>query len=131
MLFILPLILMRYVDGYVLAVPTKNLTNYKKMATDAGKIWIKHGALQYVECVADDIKRQEWMELTFKDTVKAKKGETVVFAFVIYKSRKHRDQVNKKVMADSAMGDPGTEMPFDMKRMAYGGFEMLVDLTNA
>ncbi len=121
---------MRYVDGYVLAVPKKSLKAYKKMAADAGKVWIKHGALSYTEAVGEDLTSvQQWGGYPFPDTVKAKKGEIVIFAYVVYKSRKHRDQVNIKVhkdMSDSKYKD--MPMPFDMKRMAYGGFDMIVDL---
>jgi uncharacterized protein YbaA (DUF1428 family) len=123
---------MRYIDGYVLPVPKKNLKAYKKMAQVAGKIWKKHGALKYVEAVAEDLASvKEWAGYPFPKTVKAKKGETVVFAFVVYKSRAHRDSVNKKVMNDPHMSPDSMKdkpMPFDMKRMAYGGFETIVDL---
>ena len=122
---------MRYVDGFVLAVSKKKLKDYKKMATDAGKIWKKHGALEYIEAVADDVKKNKWSDITFPMTVKAKPSELVVIAFIVFRSRKHRDQVNAKVMKDPAMDGSqfeGKVMPFDMKRMVYGGFQSIVDL---
>jgi uncharacterized protein YbaA (DUF1428 family) len=119
---------MRYVDGYVLPVPKKNLAKYQKIAAKAGKIWKEHGALQYCECAGDDLVPQCGMP--FPKQMKLKPGETVVFAFVVYKSKAQRDKVNKKVMADprlSAMMDPKDPI-FDWKRMCYGGFTTLVDL---
>lgn len=121
---------MRYVDGYLLPVPTKNLKTYKKIATKAGKIWMKYGALAYMECAGDDLKN-DWAKVFFPQTVQAKPGETVVFSFVVFQSRKHRDAVNAKVMKDPFMSpekQKDVEMPFDMNRMAYGGFEAMVDL---
>ncbi len=121
---------MRYVDGYVIPVPVKNLPAYKKMAKDAGKIWMKHGALQYVECAGDDLDL-EWATLPFPRMAKVKEGETVIFSFIVYKSRKHRDQVNAKVHKElEETYKPGDEkkMPFDMKRVGVGGFTTLVDL---
>jgi uncharacterized protein YbaA (DUF1428 family) len=123
----------KYVDGFVLVVPEKNLKAYKKMAQGGGKLWMKHGALEYKECVADDLSpTMEGMKfLPFPKLTKLKKGETVVFSYIVYKSRKHRDQVNAKVMKDPAMNDPkyaNMKMPFDMKKMAYGGFATLVDM---
>jgi uncharacterized protein YbaA (DUF1428 family) len=118
---------MSYVDGFVLPVPKKNMKAYRAMAAKAGKIWREYGALDYKECVGDDL--QVKMGLPFPKLVKPKSGETVVFSFIVYKSRKHRDQVNKKVMKDprlAAMCDPKST-PFDVKRMAYGGFETLVE----
>jgi uncharacterized protein YbaA (DUF1428 family) len=118
---------MSYVDGYVLPVPKKNLAAYRRLAQKAGKIWRKHGALEYRECSADDMKVKGMVP--FPRTVKAKPGETVIFAWVVFKSRKHRDTVNAKVMKDPAIAklDPGA-MPFDCKRMAYGGFKTMVDV---
>ena len=120
-----------YVDGYVLPVPRKNLPVYKKMAADAGKIWMKHGALRYVECVSDDMKSAEkWGGLSFLKIAKAGRNDKVIFAFVVYKSKAHRNKVNAKVMKDPIMNDPKNKdmrMPFDMKRMAYGGFNAIVD----
>lgn len=118
---------MKYVDGFVLAVPTKNLAAYKKMATVGKKVWLKHGALQYVEAVADDLDVK--FGLSYKKLMKPKRGETIIFAWIVYKSRAHRDQVNKKVMADPEIKKSmeNTPMPFDVKRMAYGGFKFLVE----
>ncbi len=116
-----------YVDGYVVPVPKKKLNDYKKLAEKAGKVWREHGALEYVECVADDVKPGKWT--SFPQSVKAKAGETVVFAYVVYKSRAHRDSVNKKVMKDkrlAAMCDP-KNLPFDGRRMFWGGFKTLVN----
>lgn len=117
----------RYVDGFVLTVPKKQLAAYKKMATIGKKIWRKHGALDYKECVIDDSK-PKWVTFTFPKMAKAKAGELVVFSYITYKSRKHRDMVNAKVMKDPLMKPPKKDapMPFDMKRMAYGGFKVLV-----
>ena len=119
---------MAYVDGFVLAVPKKNLAAYKKIATKAGKIWKEYGALEYVEAVAEDVKPGKLT--SFPQSVKLKAGETVVFSWIVYKSRADRDRINKKVMSDprlAKMMDP-KEMPFDGKRMIYGGFETLVEL---
>ncbi|MDQ7842585.1 MAG: DUF1428 domain-containing protein [Armatimonadota bacterium] len=117
---------MAYVDGYVLPVPRKNLGAYRRMARLAGKIWRKYGALQYFECVGDDL-HPKHVALTFPRTVRAKPGETVVFSFVVFKSRAHRDRVNARVMKDPSLDTPNQAMPFDMKRMAYGGFKVLVE----
>ena len=116
---------MSYVDGFVLPVPMKNLAAYRKMASKAGKVWMKYGALSYFEAVADDVKPGK--STSFPQSVKLKEGETVIFAWITYKSRKHRDQVNAKVMKDPIMTnyDPKT-MPFDGKRMFWGGFKKLV-----
>jgi len=119
---------MRYVDGFVLPVPKKNLGAYRRLARKAGKIWMEYGALEYVECVADDVKRGKFT--SFPQSVKLKPGEVVWFSWIIYKSRKHRDQVNAKVMKDprlAATMDPKA-MPFDIKRMIYGGVRTMVDL---
>ncbi len=122
----------RYVDGYVIVVPKNKVAAYKKMATLGGKIWMKHGALHYVECVGEDLKSAaKWGCLPFPKMTKAKPTETVMFSFIVYKSRAHRDSVNAKVMNDPAMTsdkNKNQEMPFEMKRMAVGGFETLVDL---
>lgn len=124
---------MKYVDGFVLVVPKKNLAKYKKMAEDGGKMWMKHGALQYIECVGEDLTPkmggEEMKILTFPKMTKIKPSETVVFSYIVYKSRKHRDEVNAKVMNDPSMNDPknkNQKMPFDMKKMAYGGFQVIV-----
>ncbi len=118
---------MRYVDGYVLPVPKKNLAAYRRMAQKAGKVWRDHGALEYMECVADDVKPGK--HTSFPQSVKLKPGETVVFAYIVFTSRAHRDRVNAKVMKDprlANMMDPKA-MPFDGKRMFWGGFKVLVE----
>ena len=118
---------MRYVDGYVVPVPKKNLAAYRRMAQKAGKVWRDHGALEYIECVADDVKPGK--TTSFPQSVKLKPDETVVFAYVVYNSRAHRDRVNAKVMKDprlANMMDPKA-MPFDAKRMFWGGFKALVE----
>jgi len=118
---------MRYVDGFLLPVPKKNLKAYARMAQKAGKIWRGHGALDYKECAGDDLKVK--MGMPFPRQMKVKPGETVVFSYIVYKSRAHRDRVNAKVMKDPRiqnMCDP-KDMPFDVKRMLYGGFKVLVD----
>jgi uncharacterized protein YbaA (DUF1428 family) len=116
---------MLYVDGFIVPVPKKNLKAYRRIAQNAGKVWREYGALDYRECVADDVKVGKWT--SFPQSVKLKAGETVVFAWITYKSRKHRDEVNKKVLKDPriSMGPKG--MPFDGKRMIYGGFKTLVE----
>jgi uncharacterized protein YbaA (DUF1428 family) len=116
-----------YVDGFVLPVPKKNLKDYQKMSEKAGKVWRGHGALQYIEAAGDDLDNK--FGANFPKTVKVKPGETVVFSFIAYKSRAHRDKVNAKVMADprlKAMME-GSSMPFELKRMLYGGFKVIVD----
>ncbi len=117
---------MSYVDGYVVVVPKKNVAAYTRMARKAGKIWMKHGALQYFECVGDDVDIPG-IHLTFPKLQKANKGEVPIFSFIVYKSRAHRDAVNKKVMADPDLKAP-KKMPFDPKTMAYGGFKAVVEL---
>ena len=117
-----------YVDGFVLPVPTKNVAAYRRTARKAGKVWMDHGALQYFECVADDVKPGKLT--SFPQSVKLKPDETVVFSWIVYKSRKHRDRVNAQVMSDprlASMMDPKA-MPFDAKRMVWGGFKGLVEL---
>ena len=117
-----------YVDGFVLPVPKANLAAYKKMASLAGKIWMEHGALEYVETVADDVKPGKWT--SFPQSVKLKEGEVVVFSWIIYKSRRERDRINKLVMADPRLGkymNPKA-MPFDGKRMFFGGFKTIVEM---
>lgn len=118
---------MAYVDGFVLPVPKKNIAKYKKMATKAGKVWRDHGALEFRECVGDDLNPK--MAATFPKLVKTKPGETVFFSYIVYKSRAHRDKVNKKVMKDPRLQDmmDPKAAPFDVKRMLYGGFKVLVD----
>lgn len=115
-----------YVDGFVLAVPEANLSDYKKLATLAGKVWMEHGALTYVECVADDV--PEGKLTSFTRAVKLKPGEVVVFSWITYKSRAHRDAVLKKVMADPRLKKGGSAVPFDGKRMIFGGFKSLVEM---
>lgn len=122
-----------YVDGFVLTVPKKNIAAYKKMARIMAKMCKKYGALDYKECMGDDMrpKGMGGMKFTyFPQMANAQKGETVWFSFIVYKSRKHRDEVNAKIMKDPVMNDPKMQempMPFDMKRMAYGGFTVEVD----
>ena len=118
---------MSYVDGYVLPLPKKHIKAYQRIASSASKIWIKHGALDYKECVGDDLAIKGMV--SFLKPVKAKSSETVVFAFVTFKSRKHRDSVNAKVMKDPKIHAMCNEknMPFDVKRMIYGGFKVIVD----
>jgi uncharacterized protein YbaA (DUF1428 family) len=123
---------MSYVDGYVLPVPRKKLAAYRRMAKDAGKIWRKQGALQYVESVADDVKSGKWT--SFPQSVKLKRGEVVVFSFIVYRTRSQRDRINKKVMKIFT-SDPKWKkfmdpknMPFDGKRMFWGGFKPIVEL---
>ncbi len=118
---------MPYVDGFVLPVPKKNIDAYRRLAQKAGKIWREHGALEYRECVGDDLKVK--MGVPFPRAAKCKPSETVVFSWIVYKSRAHRDRVNAKVMKDPRllpMMDPKA-MPFDWKRMVYGGFKILVE----
>jgi len=118
---------MRYVDGYVLPVPKKHLQAYRRVAQKAGRVWRDHGALEVRECVGDDLNVK--MGVPFRRSVKLKGGETVVFSWIVFRSRAHRDRVNAKVMKDpriAKMMDP-TSMPFDHKRMLYGGFKIMVD----
>jgi len=123
---------MSYVDGYVLPVPRRNLAAYRRMARDAGKIWRRLGARQYVETVADDVKPGKWT--SFPRSVKLKRGEVVVFSFIVYRSRGQRDRINKKAMKTFA-SDPRWKkymdpknLPFDGKRMFWGGFKPIVEL---
>ena len=119
---------MRYVDGFVLPVPRKSLPAYLRMARKAGRVWREHGALEYRECVGDDLNVK--MGMPFPRMAKLKRNETVVFSWIVFKSRAHRDRVNAKVMKDprlAKMMDPKA-MPFDCERMAYGGFKILVDV---
>jgi alkaline phosphatase len=122
---------MAYVDGFVIVIPKKKLAAYRTMARKGGQIWKKYGALDYKECVLDD-PRPKGVILTFPKLAKLKAGETVAFSYIVYKSKAHRNQVNAKVMKtmDEMMCDPkykNQPMPFDMKRMAYGGFKVIVD----
>jgi uncharacterized protein YbaA (DUF1428 family) len=119
---------MQYVDGFVVPVPKKNMQAYRRMARKAGKIWREYGALDYRECVADDVKVGKLT--SFPRSVKLKPDETVVFSWIVYKSRAHRDAVNAKVMSDPRLKifmDPKA-MPFDTKRMFFGGFTTLIKL---
>ena len=115
---------MRYVDGYVLPVPKKKLKAYVRMAQMGEEVWRKHGALDYKECIGDDLKTK-WGS-TFSRMMKLKPGETVVFSYVVFKSRAHRDRVNAKVMKEMAKADMPKDMPFDAKRIVYGGFKVSV-----
>ena len=119
---------MAYVDGFVTPVPKKKLQAYRRMAAKAGKIWREHGALEFRECVADDVKPGKYT--SFPQSVKLKPGETVMFSWIVYRNRKQRDRVNARVMKDKRMApmmDPKA-MPFDGKRMFWGGFKVMVDL---
>ena len=118
----------RYVDGFVLPVKKRNLATYRRLSQKAGRVGKKHGALEYIETVGDDLSMPGMA--SFAKLARAKRGEVVLFSFILYKSRRHRDQVNKQVMADPAVARmcKPEEMPFDVKRMAYGGFKAFVDL---
>jgi uncharacterized protein YbaA (DUF1428 family) len=116
---------MRYVDGYVLPVPEKNLKAYLRLARIGEKMWRKHGALDYKECVGEDLETK-W-GTSFPKMMKLKPGETVIFSFIVFKSRAHRDRVNAKVMKEMEQTGGPKDMPFDVKRMVYGGFKVLVD----
>lgn len=114
----------RYVDGFVLPLPKKNVQKYRRIAELGAKIWREHGALEYRECVGDDLDVK--LGVPFPRKIRLKPGETLVFAWIVFKSRAHRDRVNAKVMKDPRM-NVDQKMPFDMKRMLYGGFEVLVE----
>lgn len=118
----------KYVDGFVLSIPKKNTAKYKKMAEEARDVWMKHGALDYKECMLENAKPDKVVTFTFPKMAKTKPSEAVWFSFIVYKSKKHRDSVYKKVMAyfDKKYGEDKMEMPFDMKRFAYGGFTVEV-----
>ncbi|MCI0365902.1 MAG: DUF1428 domain-containing protein [Phycisphaerales bacterium] len=118
---------MPYVDGFVLPVPKKKLPAYRSMSAKAGKVWRDHGALDYKECVGDDL--NTGMGMPFPKLVKPKTGETVVFSYIVFRSRAHRDKVNAKVIKDPRLAKMMRlgAMPFDVKRMAYGGFKVIVD----
>jgi uncharacterized protein YbaA (DUF1428 family) len=119
---------MRYTDGFVVPVPKAKLQAYRRMAQKAGKIWKEHGALEFKECVADDVKVGKLT--SFPRSVKLKAGEVVVFSYIVFKSRADRDRVNAKVMHDPRLAGmmSGKDMPFDGKRLICGGFEVMVDL---
>jgi uncharacterized protein YbaA (DUF1428 family) len=116
----------QYVDGFVLPVPTKNLAAYRRMARKASRIWRDHGALEYRECAGDDLNVK--VGKPFPRGIRSKPGETIVFAWIVYKSRKHRDQVNERVMKDPRVANMcgPKDMPFDCNRMLYGGFKTIV-----
>jgi|SRR5262245_21601193 len=117
----------RYVDGFVLPVPKRNAAAYRRIARKAGKIWREHGALEYRECIAEDVKPGKLT--SFPQSVRLRPGEVVWFSWIVFRSRRHRDRVNARVMKDPRLAgnmDP-TKMPFDAKRMVYGGFEVMVD----
>jgi len=118
---------MSYVDGFIVPVPKKKLGAYRSMARKASKVWREHGALQHCECVADDVKMGRWT--SFPRSVKLKRGETVVFSYIVYKTRKDRDRVLAKVMKDKRLAKMMNvkAMPFDARRMIYGGFKTMVD----
>jgi len=119
---------MTYVDGFIVPVPKRNKDAYLRMARKAGKVWRDHGALDYVECVADDVKKGK--HTSFPQSVKLKKGEAVWFSWIVYRNRKHRDSVLKKVMKDKRLADmmDPKKLPFDGKRMFMGGFKVALDL---
>ena len=120
-----------YVDGFLLPIAKNKVEAYRRMSQRAGKIWLDHGALEYRECAGEDLKAVKGMGVPFPRRAMARPGETVIFSWIVYKSRAHRDRVNKQVTKDPRMArmmkDPKA-MPFDVKRMAYGGFEVIVDL---
>jgi uncharacterized protein YbaA (DUF1428 family) len=118
---------MAYVDGFLLTIPKGKLQEYRAIARRAGRVWKEHGALEYRECAGDDLATR--MGTPFPRAARAKSGETVVFSWIVYKSRAHRDRVNAKVMNDPRTIEVmNTQMPFDVKRMSYGGFKVIVDL---
>ena len=118
----------RYVDGFVIPIPTRNVPRYRRIARRAGEIWMEYGAVEYIECVGDDLDIKGLV--SFKKLVKVKKGETVLFSFIVYRSRADRDKVNARVLKDPRIANMMTEKdsPFDMKRMTHGGFRTIVDL---
>ena len=117
---------MAYVDGFLLTVPARKLAVYRRIAAKAGKVWKDHGALEYRECVGDDVKVK--YGTPFSKAARAKKGEVVVFSWIVYKSRAHRDRILPKIMQDKRLTSMGPkDMPFDMKRMVYGGFKTGVE----
>ena len=120
----------RYVDGFLLAIPKKKIPDYRRMAHAAGKVWREHGALEFRETVGDDLKVKKGMGVAFPRAARTKPGEVPVFSWIVYKSKAHRDAVNARVMKDPRMEKMmQSPMPFDAKRMFYGGFKVLVDLT--
>ena len=118
---------MAYVDGFVVPVPTKNVEAYRKLAQQSGRIWMEYGALEFHECIADDVKPGKLT--SFPQAVDLKGDETVVFSWIVYKDRAARDEINAKVMNDPRIKEhPPESMPFDAKRMIYGGFSPIVDM---
>jgi len=118
---------MAYVDGFLLAVPARKVAAYRRISAKAGKVWKDHGALEYRECVGDHLVQKG--SAAFQKRARAKRGEVVVFSWIVYKSRAHRDKILPKIMQDKRLANMGAkDMPFDMKRMSYGGFKVLVDL---
>jgi len=117
----------KYVDGFAIAVPRKNVAAYKRMANWGRKTWMKYGALQYFECIGDDLNVPKECGPGFPKGMGAKPSETIMFAFIIYKSKAHRDAVNAKVMKDPGMANLPKKMPFDMKRFFFGGFKAIVE----
>lgn len=119
---------MPYVDGFVVPVPKQNVERYKEMSTACGKIWREHGALEFRECMGDDVKPGKWT--SFPQSVNLEEGEVVFFSWIVYESRARRDEINDKVMSDPRMAEwmKPEAMPFDGKRMIWGGFEMVVDM---
>ncbi len=117
---------MNYVDGFIVPVPKKNLPAYRRLARKCSKIWCEYGALEYVETIADDVKSGK--HTSFPQSVKLKRGEVVVFAWIVYKSKAQRDRINAKVMKDPRLADmvDGKNAPFDVKRLIWGGFKMIV-----
>lgn len=118
---------MAYVDGFVIPLPKKGVAAYRRIAAAAGKVWLAHGALEYRECIGDDLTTP--MGVSFPKLAKAKASETVVFSWIVYRSKSHRDKVNAAVMKDPRLGKLMLKkMPFDVRRMSYGGFKTVVDL---
>jgi uncharacterized protein YbaA (DUF1428 family) len=117
----------KYVDGFVIPIPRKSVAAYRRLATWGRKTWLKYGALQCFECIGDDLKVPKGCGPGFPRGIRMKRDETVVFAFIIYKSKAHRDAVNAKVMKDPGMGDVAKKMPFDMNRFLCGGFRAIVE----
>lgn len=117
----------KYVDGFAIALPRKNVGAYKRLATRCRKLWMKYGALQYFECLGDDLKAYPGCGPGFPKGMRLKPGQTVAFAFIIYKSKAHRDAVNARVMKDPTMAKAPAPMPFDMERFLFGGFKVLVE----
>jgi uncharacterized protein YbaA (DUF1428 family) len=117
----------KYVDGFAIALPRKNVGIYTRMATLGRKTWMKHGALQYFECSGDDLKVPKRCGPGFPRGLRARPGETIMFAFIIYRSKAHRDAVNARVMKDPAMAKMPPKMPFDMKRFLFGGFRVIAE----